>query len=192
MHVEPHDTPEALESAARAERTGRVRDRIRAVILARRGRTAKEIAGDLGVCRRVVQDWVRWYNEGGLPNLPDGPRSGAPRKCPREKFETVRARILEGPRPEDGVCTLRGRDVQRILHREFGVAQQLSATYDLMHRLGLTPLRPRPRHAKNDPAVMKAWEERAPLLSSRSGRRTPTSGSRSGSRTRPGSVSRAP
>ena len=191
MRVEHHDTPEALERAARAQRTGRVRDRVRAVILARRGRTAKEIAGDLGVCPRAVQEWVRWYNEGGLANLPDAPRSGPPRRCPREKFEAIRARILEGPRPEDGVCTLRGRDVQGILRREYGVVQQLSATYDLMHRLGLTPLRPRPRHVKNDSAVMKAWEERAPLLSSRSGRRTPTSGSRSGTRTRPGSVSRA-
>lgn len=190
MHVETHDTVERLEAAARKERDGRVRDRIRAVILARRGQTARQIGEALSVSGRAVQDWVRWYNEGGLENLPDAARPGQPRKCPKEKFEAVRARILAGPRPEDGVCTLRGRDVQRILAEEFGVVQTLSATYELMHTLGLEPLRPRPRHVKNDPAAMEAWLESAPLLSAPSATPTPTKKSRSGSRTRPGSASR--
>src|SRR5687767_9386758 len=172
MHVKTHDTVDQLEVAAKKEREGRVRDRIRAVILARRGQTAKQVAESLSVSARAVQDWVRWYNQGGLDNLPDAARPGQPRKCPKEKFETVKARILGGPRPGDGVCTLRGRDVQRILANEFGVVQTLSATYELMHTLGLEPLRPRPRHVKNDPAAMEAWLESAPPLSAPSA--TPT------------------
>lgn len=190
MHVETRDTIGELEAAARGERDGRVRDRIRAVILARQGRTAKEVGAVLSVTPRVVQNWVRWYNQGGLADLPDAPRSGQPRRCPKEKFEVLRARILAGPRPQDGVCTLRGRDVQRILAEEFGVVQTLSATYELMHTLGLEPLRPRPRHVKNDPAAMQAWLERAPLLSGPSATPTRARRSRSGSRTRPGSASR--
>ena len=190
MHVERHDTIERLQEAARGELGGRVRDRIRGVIQAKRGRTAKEIADDLGVSPRAVQDWVRWYNQGGLANLPDAPRSGQPRKCRAEQFEAVKARVLAGPTPEDRVCTLRGRDVQRILKDQFKVVQSLSATYDLLHTLGLTPLRPRPRHVQNDPDAMKAWEARAPLLSRRSGTPTPARPSRSGSRMRPASASR--
>jgi transposase len=190
MRVATHDTIEELERAAKGERRGRVRDRIRAVILARRGLTAPVIAECLSASRRAVQDWVRWYNEGGLANLPDSPRPGQPRRCAPEHFEAVRRRVLEGPRAEDGVCTLRGRDVRRILAAEFGVVQTLSATYALMHRLGLEPLRPRPRHVKNDPEVMRAWEASAPLLSGACAMSTPTSGSRSGSRTRRGSASR--
>lgn len=190
MHVEAHDTLEELERAVRTEGNGRVRDRIRAVLLARRGRTATEIASDLSVSRRAVQDWVRWYNEGGLANLPDAPRPGQPRKCPPEKFEAVRQRMLDGPRSEDGVCTLRGRDLQRILAEEFGVVQTLSATYELMHTLGLSPLRPRPRHAKNDPEAMEAWVESAPFLCRASAKPTPTSRWRSCSRTKPASASK--
>jgi transposase len=190
MHVEAHDAVETLEQAAREESKGRVRDRIRAVVLARRGWTAPEIAACLSVSRRAVQDWIRWYNEGGLRNLPDAPRPGQPRKCPQEHFDAVKRRILDGPREEDGVCTLRGQDVQRILAAEFGVVQTLSATYDLMHKLGLEPLRPRPRHVKNDPEAMEAWLQSAPLLSRRSATSIPGSRSRSGSRTRPASDSR--
>lgn len=190
MHVEAHDTMDELKEAVRRERDGRVRDRLRAVLGAKRGRTAKEVAADLGVSPRAVQDWVRWYNQGGLTNLPDAPRSGQPRKCKPEHFEAVKQRVLAGPTPEDRVCTLRGRDVQRILREQHGVVQSLSATYDLLHTLGLTPLRPRPRHVQNDPEAMRAWEERAPLLSRRSGTPTPARPSRSGSRMRPASGSR--
>ena len=191
MHVESHDTIQELDKAAKAERDGRVRDRVRAVILASRGRTAKQVAADLSASPRAVQDWVHRYNLGGLKNLPDAPRSGQPRKCPRELFAAIKERIEAGPTPEDGVCTLRGRDVQRILREKFNVVQELSATYNLLHELGLEPLRPRPRHVKNDPEAMKAWEERAPLLSRKSALPTPARRSKSGSRTKPGSASRA-
>jgi transposase len=190
MHVETHDTMDELKEAVRRERDGRVRDRLRAILGAKRGRTAKQVADDLGVSPRAVQDWVRWYNAGGRENLPDAPRSGQPRKCKAEYFEAIKQRVLAGPTPEDRVCTLRGRDVQRILKEQHGVVQSLSATYDLLHTLGLTPLRPRPRHVKNDPEAMKAWEERAPFLSRRSGTPTPARPSRSGSRMRPASASR--
>jgi transposase len=180
-----------LERAVRAARDARVRDRIRGVIMARRGRTAPQIADDLGYSRRAVQQWVQWYNRGGLDDLPDAPRSGQPRKCPSERFEQIRARVLAGPRPEDEVCTLRGADVKRLLEKEFGVVQSLGTTYRLLHALELAPLRPRPRHVKNDPEAMRAWEDSAPPLSRASVRPTPASGSRSGSRTRRGSASRA-
>ena len=34
--------------------------------IAKKGRTAKEVAADLAASPRAVQDWVRWYNQGGL------------------------------------------------------------------------------------------------------------------------------
>lgn len=191
MHVAEHHNLDQLERAARAERHARVRDRIRAVIMAKRGRTAPQIADDLGRSRRAVQEWIRWYNRGGLDELPDAPRSGPPRRCPPERFQAVKARVLAGPRPEDEVCTLRGADVRRLLEKEFGVVQSLGTTYRLLHTLGLEPLRPRPRHVKNDPEAMLAWEQSAPSLSGQSASCTRASASRSGSRTRRGSASRA-
>lgn len=190
MHVEPKDTLVELNAAAKAEKDGRVRERIRAVILAKKDRTAVEIAADLGASRRAVQHWVRKYNTGGLKNLPDAPRSGTPRKCSADHFAAVKKRIVDGPKPEDKVCTLRARDVRKILEKEYGVVQTLSSTYNLMHDLGLEPLRPRPRHRKNDPKAMKEWEERAPFLSRKSATNTPKRPSQSGSRTKHGSDSK--
>ena len=78
-------------------------------------------------------------------------------------------------------------DIRRILRREFGVARSLQAVYDLLHRLGFEPLRPRPRHPEADPAAQDRFKKASPAGSPRSPRPAPGSGSRSGSRTRPGS-----
>src|SRR5206468_3040445 len=92
-------------------------------------------------------------------------RAGRGRRGPLtpEQDGRLRDRLRAGPTEADGVCALRGADVRRILREEFGVVRSLQATYDLLHRLGFEPLRPRPR---------------------------PASGSRSGSRTRPGPAGR--
>jgi transposase len=63
----------------------------------------------------------------------------------------LRDRLRAGPNPADGVCVLRSEDVRRILPAEFGVLRSLQAVYDLLHRLGFGPLRPRPRHPQGDP-----------------------------------------
>jgi transposase len=73
-------------------------------------------------------------------------------------------RLDAGPRPEDGVCTLRGRDVVAILEREFGVTYSLDGAYDLLERLGYSCLSPRPLHEKADPAAVEQFKQHAPLL----------------------------
>ena len=55
----------------------------------------------------------------------------------------------------------------KILANEFGVRYTLDGVYDLLHRLRLSCLVPRPRHRKNDPQVMQKWLDDAPLLSTR-------------------------
>ncbi len=63
------------------------------------------------------------------------------------------------------MSTLRGKDARRILDAELGVPLKLTAVYQWMHRVGLSCLKPRPRHRKNDPAAMADWLEHAPFLS---------------------------
>lgn len=192
MTVEPHDSIEALEERARRERDARVKDRLRAVVLAGRGREHDRIAEQLGMSPRWVEKWVARYNKGGIGALRDMPRSGQPTRLPREREEELRQRVLKGPGEGDGgVCTLRGEDIRGILAREFGVRYTLSGVYDLLHRLGMSSLVPRPRHRKNDPAAMEAFKASAPFLSRPSASSTPGSKSRSGSWMRPATARRA-
>ena len=71
----------------------------------------------------------------------------------------MKQRLDAPPRPEDGVCTLRGLDVRRILEQEFGVLMSLQAVYDLLHRLGYSSLMPRPQHEDANPEVQEFFKE---------------------------------
>jgi transposase len=154
-----------LQERIAGERQAMQRDRLRAALLAAEGREAVAIAAMLNRSRRFVQQWAYTYRDGGIEKVRAGQSTGRPPKLPREREPAFVTRVLAGPTDADGgVCTLRGEDTRRILEREFGVHYTLDGVYDLLHRLKLSCLVPRPRHRKNDPAAMAAWLEKAPLI----------------------------
>ena len=158
------DTAE-LRQRVQHETHAMQRDRYRAVLMALAGQEALEIAITLGRARRSVQDWVYCYRDGGIEALLPGKQTGRPTKLPKEKEAELMTRLDGGPRESDAVCTLRGKDVVRILESEFGVKYSLEGVYDLLERLGYSCLSPRPRHEKNDPAAIADFKVHAPLLS---------------------------
>ena len=190
MHIEPRHPPEELQRLAARQTTPRLWRRFRAIILAQAGQSAAKIAAALGCTPRAVQKWTRRYNDGGADALADRPgRGGKPRLGPAE-HDRLRARIEAGPTPEDSVCTFHNADIRRILAAEFGVVLGEQAVYDLLHRLDLSSLMPRPIHRKADPEVQGAFKKARRSLLRRSPRPVPPSGSRSGSPTKRGSGSK--
>jgi len=173
------------------EKNAKQRDRYRAAALAIDGREAEAIAEALSRSRRFVQRWAYAYRDGGINAIAVKKQKGPEVRLTPDQQERLAQRLEAGPLPGDGVCTLRGRDVVKILRTEFEQPYSLNGVYDLLHRMGFGSLRPRPRHRKNDPAAMEAFKASAPLLSAPCVNATPASRSRSGSRTRPASGSRA-
>jgi|1185.fasta_scaffold475342_1 transposase len=196
--LQQDDDVAKLRQLVRDERKAVQRDRYRVVLLAAQKAadgapemTRAQIAAAVGRSRQFVDEWVGRYRRGGVENLHARKQPGNKPSLTPQQQEAFKTRLLAGPTDADGgVCTLRGRDAQRVLEVEFGVPLKLSAVYEWMHRVGLSCLKPRPRHRKNDEQVMKTWLEQAPLLSARRGRITRASRSRSGSRTRRGSDSK--
>lgn len=172
MKVTLHDQADlrALQERVRSEGNAKQRDRLRAVLLAAEGEGGRELEGDqiarrLGRSPRFVDQWLARYRSGGLPAMKPGKAKGQVPKLAVEKQPAFKARLLAGAAEADaGVCTLRGADARRILADEFGVAMGLSGVYELMRRLNLSCLKPRPLHRKNDPEAMAGWLESAPLL----------------------------
>jgi transposase len=188
----PEDREELPRRIA-AEKQAKQRDRLRAVLLAAQGQEALPIARMLGRSRRFVQQWAYIYRDQGLEAVHATPQTGQPKKLATAQEAAFKTRMLTGVTPADqDLCTLRGKDAQRILEQEFGKKYSLGGAYALLHRLGFSCLMPRPRHRKNDPAAMEQWLKDAPLLSRKSATNIPTSRSRPGSRTKPASASKAP
>lgn len=185
----------ALLDLARRERDAAQKDRYLAAAHAAGGMETLEIQRCLARSRGFVQRWAFAYRDGGIEALRAKPRGGSIAKITGTAAETLKARLDAGPLEADGVCTLRGKDVQRIAKDELNTKVSLTSVYRTLHRLGYSCLAPRPRHEKRDlPAQERFKKESAPLLFARSSReRGPAaSGCESSLWMRPGSVSRGP
>jgi transposase len=164
MDVKDHLPLGELRRLERVEKDADRAKRLRIIILGMEGWTAPAVAMAVGLTRRICQRWVRRYNEEGLAGLDD--RRGREPRLPLSPAdqERVRQRLDAGPQAQDEVCSLRGKDVQRILAQEFRLLRSLAGVYHLLHRLGYSYLRPRPRHRKADPqkqaAFLCAWPDR--------------------------------
>jgi transposase len=157
-----------LRDKGHKERSSKQRDRYRAVLLALEGQTTEAIMHTLDRSKNFVQRWVYAYRDGGIDAIYPRRQTGRPRKLTESEELRLRERILAGAKPQDAVCSLRGEDARRIIESEFGVEYSLPGVYVLLHRLGLSPLVPRPRHKKNDAEKMRQWLQEAPLLSKES------------------------
>ena len=153
-----------LKRLERVEKDADRATRLRIIILGSEGWTAPAVAMAIGLTRRICQRWVRRYNEAGLAGLDD--RRGRESRLPLtpEQQEQICRRLDAGAMKQDEVCSLRGKDVQRILAQEFQLLRSLAGVYHLLHRLGYSYLRPRPRHRKADPekqaAFLREWPDR--------------------------------
>jgi len=158
--------------------------RLRAVLAVARGGHVPAVSQTFSVGERAARNWVHAYNESGLEGLADK-RAGRVCRLSVENQARLQERIRSGSLETDGVCSLRGQDILRILQEEFDVAYAESSVYYLLHhQLGFSYLKPRPLHRKTDPAVQEAFKKSSRKRSKTSGRNTPRNGSRSGSRTK--------
>lgn len=153
-----------LEALVRTQNNAKQRDRYRAVLLAMDDLEGDQIAEMIGRSPRFVDEWAGRYRRGGIAALVPKKQRGRKPKLTLEQEAKLRERLDAGPRNGDGVCTLRGKDIVRIIREEFGVIHTLGGIYDVLRRLGYSSLVPRPRHRKNDPAAMQKFEAQAPLL----------------------------
>jgi transposase len=159
MFVHDHHTLEELQHLTKALTQKRIWLRYQTVVLAQQGHSAPEIARALGCSRRAVQAWVARYNQGGVAALQERPHTGRPPRLAGPDRRRFQGRLEAGPKPEDGVCTLRCRDLRRILEEEFGVSLRRQAIYDLLHRLNYSSLMPRPQHEQANPEVQEFFKE---------------------------------
>lgn len=167
MHIIERQTGDLdqLRTLVRKQHHAEQRDRLRVAILAIKGVETQQIQQQVDRSRGFVQRWAYAYRDGGIEALRAKPKPGRSPRLPREREAELAARLEAGPLPEDRVCTLRGKDIQRILDESFCVKYSLNGVYDLLNRLGYSSLAPRPRHEQNDPKKIEEFQQRAPFLS---------------------------
>ena len=78
---------------------------------------------------------------------------------PQAQEKNLVTRIQNGALEADGVSVLNGKSIKALIASEFGADYGLSGVYDLLRRLNLTLIKPRPQHEKNDVELMAQWKE---------------------------------
>ena len=162
MDVATHHTVEELQGFLRRESNVVVFKRLQCVLAALKGQTGAEIAQVLSVSARTVRRLVKRYNEEGIEGMKTQPGQGRKGPLLPEQIQDFRNRVENGPTHQDQVCTLRGKDYQRILQEEFGVIRSLNSIYQLLHGLGYESLKPRPQHAQADEEAQQEFKKNSP------------------------------
>jgi transposase len=152
-------TSKEIANLIRAEKNGRVRQRLMAMKFISQSQSIPQAAKRLDISERPLRKWLYRFNEQGPVGLQDAPRSGQPPKLDTGQIEKFKHRIRQGVTEQDNVCSLRGKDLRKILQKEFNAQYSLGGTYFLLQRLGFLCLCPRSRHPQADVQAQEAFKK---------------------------------
>ena len=147
------DDAASLQARYRRERRADVRPRLHGLWLLRTGRSARAVAQILGVHERTVQQWIRWYRDGGLAAVVGrhAGGQGAPSSLTAEPRAELAAEVATGR-------FRTAAEIRRRVAETWGVTYTEGGMYALLARLHCAPNVPRPIHARADPAAPARWK----------------------------------
>src|SRR5262245_48948430 len=154
------DQARRLEQAYLQATDVKFRDRLQIVRLAHRGRKHKDLAADLGITPRTVQNWLNAYRGGGPDALRPRKAKGAEPKIPAALAAEVRRWVLEGPAGR-GPDRANWTHAERAEHldRTRGLRASRSAMQRFCSRQGIRPYRPTYDSLRGDPVAQAAARE---------------------------------
>jgi transposase len=129
------------------QQNGRMRRRLMALSHIKNGANRTQTAKYLQVSRRMVNEWVKRFNEEGLDGLKEKPRSGRPHVLSTEQLKKLKAYVVPHAIKPDG-GRLKGTLVITYVEQEFGVSFSLTNIYRLLHRLDFSWIASRSRYQK--------------------------------------------
>jgi transposase len=129
--------------------------------LIRRGRLSRaEIARQLGVSRRAVENWAQTLKAGGLRRLRRRKASGRPPKLSPAQQSQLKRLVRRGALAagfESDRWTL--ARIRQLINQEFKIVYHRNYLNRLLRKLGLTPQVPLPRAVERDEELIRAWIE---------------------------------
>lgn len=141
-----------LEQAFLQATDRKLRDRLQIVRLAHRGRPHRDIAADLGITPRTVQNWLNAYNRGGIAALRPRKAQGQPPSIPVRLAPDVRRWVIDGP-AASGLdrANWTHAELADHLRKTHGITASRSAMQRFCRRHGIRLYRPTYRLLRGDP-----------------------------------------
>ena len=135
MGWDEKDEIKHIEKLIKKEKDPRVRDRLRGVLLLKKGYTQGKVAEIMDVTTRTVYNWKTRYNQEGVDGLRDKPIPGRKTVLDESDMEKLRS-LLE----ERDYWT--SNQVRELIKREFGVEFTTRHIPRVLRKLGLRYQKP--------------------------------------------------
>ena len=135
MGWDEKDEIKHIEKLIKKERDPQVRDRLRGVLLLKKGYTQGKVAEIMDVTTRTVYNWKTRYNQEGVDGLRDKPIPGRKTVLDENDMEKLRS-LLE----ERDYWT--SNQVRELIKREFGVEFTTRHIPRVLRKLGLRYQKP--------------------------------------------------
>lgn len=150
-------SPTELRLRARRERNPRTATRMLAIAHALEGLTRAEAARLAGMERQALRDAVIRYNQEGLKGLRDRPKPGRPSTLTEGEQALLRARILQGPGPQDGCREWTLPTLCRWIEGRFAKRLHPASLSRIVRGLDLSRQKTRPMHPRADLKAQAAF-----------------------------------
>lgn len=149
---------DALLALSKKEKNPNKRVRMLAVSLYLECHNRAQVARQLKVARRSVNNWVGEYLAHGLFGLKDKPRPGKPSALSIKQKQQL-SRFIDNRTQTDKGGRLTGMHIKEYIQTEFGVDYHLSHIYKILSKLGYSWITSRSRHPKQQSGVQDAYKK---------------------------------
>jgi len=132
--------------------------RLRAAELFKTGKSASQVARELGVSAQAACVWRRKWQEGGTKALRASPRLGRKPSLGPKELRALEKALRKGPKSQGystDLWTL--ARIAKLIHKLFGVRLSTTQTWRVMGQLGWSCQKPVRRAKERDEEEIARW-----------------------------------
>lgn len=149
-----------LRSLYASETDAKARLRLLAALKRKEGKTIAQIADDLGKPVMTVCNWLKAFDEFGVRRRFDIKRPGRPKRLSAEQMKSLRRDLLKGPAKHGHEAAFwNTKLVQEHVRHKFGVSFVERHMGRLLHKIGFSLKKPRPRDYRANKAQQKRFKK---------------------------------
>ena len=151
---------EIIKAEIRRTDEARLQHRLHCLLLVCDGKTCAEVVVLFGDSLRIVEYWVKRFNEVGIDGLRDAARPGRrPRLLPEDKKAVAQDLRCSPQQFGYGQNLWDGKLLSHHLKEKFNVELKVRQCQNLFHKLGFRRRKPRPVIAEAKPMAQEVYKK---------------------------------
>jgi len=160
--INPEESKEIIRSEIHKTDEGRLQHRLHCMLLICNGKTVTEVSGLFGDSLRIVQYWIKRFNEFGIDGLRDSERPGRRARLSPEDEDSLVQDLRQCPRDFGYSQNLwDGKLLSHHIQKKFNIELKVRQCQNLFHKFKFRRRKPRPLIAKSDPAAQAGFKKNA-------------------------------